>query len=141
MANPNTNLISADALDVTKFAAWGSGIAGVVAAVAAVVAKLAKANWPVELLLALIGLAAVAFVVLGAVVIADMLVRRDLAKTVVPIKGNDPSVPLLYQVWTELKPELEKATSALDAIAKDEDATRHVAEAVEAALTGNGRSR
>jgi hypothetical protein len=138
MANPNTNLASSDALDVTKFAAWGSGIAGVVAAVAAVIAKLAKQNWPVELLLALIAFAAVAFVVLGAVVITDMLVRRDLAKNVVPTTGNDPALPLLYQVWKELKPDLEKAASALDAIAKDEVRTRRTAELVRAATSRNG---
>jgi hypothetical protein len=136
MSNPNTNLISTDTLNVTRFAAWGSGIAGVVAAVAAVVTKWTN-KLPPDVVLALVGLAAVALVVLGAVVVTDMLVRRDLARAVVPINGNDPSLPLFYQVWKELKPDVEKAASALEAIAKDELAARRAAGLARTA-PGNG---
>lgn len=115
MANPNTNLISSDALNVTKFGAWGAALAGVVSAIIAVIAKI-QTSWPTGIVVALIGFAAVAFVVMGAVVIADMLVRRDLARQVVPIDGNDPSLPLLYQIWKELKPDLEKAAPAMEEI-------------------------
>ena len=117
MANPNTNLISSDALNVTKFGAWGAALAGVVSALIAVIAKI-QTNWPAGVVEALIGFAAVAFVVMGAVVITDMVVRRDLAKHVMPTNGNDPAVPLQYQIWAELKPDLEKVAPSIDAIAR-----------------------
>ncbi len=115
MANPDTYLASSDALNVTKFGAWGAALAGVVSALIAVIAKI-QAGWPVGVVAALIGFAAVAFVVMGAVVITDMLVRRDLAKSVVPTKGNDPALPVQYKIWADLKPDLEKAAPSIDTI-------------------------
>lgn len=82
-------------------------------------------------MLAFIALAAVAFVVMGAVVIADMLVRRDLAKKVVRTVGNDPVLPLVYKIRSELKPDLEKSAPAIDALLKGAFVPRTTAQSLE----------
>jgi len=82
----------------------------------------------VEVVIALIALAAVALVVMGAVVITDMLVRRDLAKKVVPVMGNEPAIPLTYKIWQELKPDLEKAAPSAIAAFEHAVANGHAKE-------------
>lgn len=122
MANPNTSLITADTLDVTKFTGWGAAVAALTSSVVAVVAKLH--HQPEAIVVALIAFAAVALVVIwrGG--------DRRHARPTRPCEdshahqGNDPAVPLTYQIWQELRPDLEKAGPSLDVILKEALAAR-----------------
>jgi len=111
MANRSADVIAADALNVTKFTGFGSAAGGVIAAV---IAALAGAKgWPMPLQGALVGLAAVAVLVAGAVVIADMRTRAYLATRILPKTGDDPGTPVLIEIWRDLI----KAAPSLDTIA------------------------
>jgi hypothetical protein len=114
MANSHTDVIAADALNVTKFTGFGSAVGGVMAAT---IAALGGAKgWPVPLQGALIGLAAVAVLVAGAVVVADMRTRAYLAARVLPKTDGGPAIPVLAEVWSDLSriaPRLEEVALKL----------------------------
>ena len=101
MSDQDTELISANALNVTKVVGFGAAAAGVVSAVVAALG--AVRDWDVMIQVALIGLAAVALVVTAAVVITDIRTRARLAMWVVPKKGDEAAVPVLLEIWNDAK--------------------------------------
>ena len=134
MRNKDTELVSADALDITKVTGFGSVIAGVISA--AIAALGAIKTWDVRIQVALLALAAVALVVAGLIVIADIRARSRLAMWVVPQKGDTPARPLLQEMWqgSENGPSVETFAQKLaehnGGALTDEDDLREVAVAL-----------
>lgn len=105
---PDNEIITAKSLNVTKFAGWGSFIGGVIAAAAAALGEI-NGTLPAEIQLGLLGLAAVALVVVGAVVIADMRVRKELTFADMASKNKEQT-----KLFNELRKDMREFVGVHD---------------------------
>lgn len=101
--------ITSDALNVTKFAGWGSFLAGVIAAAAAAMGEI-QDKLPTEIQIGLLAIAGVALVVVAAVVITDMRARKELALADMEIKSKvqPTGLDVVKRDWNDLVAHLEE---------------------------------